>query len=436
MDIEKVKRYSLAELTLLALFAMGLLAAWIIVKARDHVPLSAPIALDGTGLSVSVPVGTGWEHTPAWGYETDNSMALLAQRRVMQSGVELRWRYVFCAPQISLQEVLKERLKETQAVVEPVEMPAGSSMEAVRISTPPQTQEPTYFFAMANLGHGRRIELQVTPEQLDFDLFYAETLLKDAALSMVYQTTEEMAAGTALLKQFYETMETAQPKEESFLISEARGRTTGFYYAKHEPDNGGAVRRIETRYYETQQFMMEGTLKIGRRQQPFNWQTRLTVPMTTGLRSYEIQADENGRLNVSSNFEAGKTLYPDPFILPEAVLSEFVRLYLEGTEESVVTLAIAGIGQVAPIRIRKIDPQEATARSEEVRTAVRVEYLHSADFFDELYFDEQRRLVGRFERQPRRPDRLWDRVEPEELRHVFGDKLKIVERSGQAEVSI
>ncbi|MHC4952118.1 MAG: hypothetical protein ACYTEU_14235, partial [Planctomycetota bacterium] len=69
MDIEKVKRYSLVEIVLLAILVVGLLIANLIVKARARVLLSEPLTLFGSGLSASMPANSGWEYTPVWQYE-------------------------------------------------------------------------------------------------------------------------------------------------------------------------------------------------------------------------------------------------------------------------------------------------------------------------------------------------------------------------------
>ncbi|MHC4962129.1 MAG: hypothetical protein ACYTGA_08415, partial [Planctomycetota bacterium] len=73
MDIKKVKRYSLIEVALLAVFMVGLLIAHLIVKHRATVVLSDLISLPGSGLSVSVPAGPGWERTATWQYEESES---------------------------------------------------------------------------------------------------------------------------------------------------------------------------------------------------------------------------------------------------------------------------------------------------------------------------------------------------------------------------
>jgi hypothetical protein len=406
---------------LLAIFAIGLLAAWMIVNIRGRVVLSAPIVLDGSGLAVSVPAGAGWEHTPAWVYESDNSMTLLAQRRLMkQAEVELRWRYMLGAAPMDLEEVLKERLAGSTAKIDALEMPAGSMMKAARVSTPGAANEPVYYIALAPLAQGRSIELHVIPKRMDFDLFYAETLLTQTAQSMIYQTTQEALAGAAMLEQFCRTKNNS-PLEESFLISESSGRTTGYFSAQQE-NRKDDIRKIVSRHYDAQQFLMESSLQFNPAEGQFTWETRLMTPMTMNPRLYQISQEDAHHLKVTSNYEKDKTLYVDSCILPELLLTEFVQLYQPSGAESVVTVVLAGTGQIVPVRVKRVSPQEAGVKLDDVSTVVRVEYLHSADYYDEFYVNNQGRVIGRFERQPRRQDRLWKQANPEEIKKMFGGK--------------
>ncbi|MHC5179733.1 MAG: hypothetical protein ACYSOS_04335, partial [Planctomycetota bacterium] len=120
MDIEIIKRYSLVEVALLAIFFIGLLTAHLIVKVRSQVILSEPIALPGSGLSVSVPDNAGWTHSAAWQYDDlENGMMLVSQftgsahsRRVV------RWNFVFVSPDISEKELLEQKAEKIDAVIQ------------------------------------------------------------------------------------------------------------------------------------------------------------------------------------------------------------------------------------------------------------------------------------------------------------------------------
>ncbi|MCE5186915.1 MAG: hypothetical protein LLF76_12395 [Planctomycetaceae bacterium] len=424
MDIEKAKHYSLAEVVLLAIFALGLAIAWALTKTRSHTPMTEPIALDGSGLRVSVPAGVGWDHT-AWAYESDNSMALLAQRRLTQRAeVELRWRYIMAIEPKTLRQVIEERLAGSAAQSKMLEMPEGTSMEAAQVTTPGPLQEPTYYIAWTSLPHGRAVELQVIPAGPDYDPLYMESLLRDTAMSMIYQMPEEMAAGVAMLERFWQDLKPAGESEEAFLIRDARGRSTGFFYAHQQAaTDPNIVRRIEARHYELQQLRLESSLEVGRGGDSLHWQTRLMVPIATGVRQYEIRKQAE-KLLVTSSLDQKKTLYSDNDLLPELLVAEFAAMVLPATQPSVLLEALAGTGQVVPVRFKRLVPQETIA-GQDAAGAVRVEYLQARDFFDEFYFDGQGTVIGRLERQPNRPDRVWQKSDVQELKKIFGDNFSI-----------
>ena len=123
MDIEKVKRYSLIEVAFLAIFMIGLLTTHLIVKFRAKVVLSDLVLLPGSGLSVSMPAGPGWERTAAWQYEeSENSMTLVGQfRQPGRGNMEVRWRYVFSTPDGSEHELLEGYAQKIGAEIQSFE---------------------------------------------------------------------------------------------------------------------------------------------------------------------------------------------------------------------------------------------------------------------------------------------------------------------------
>jgi hypothetical protein len=65
MMIGKI-RESLDKLFLLGLFAVGLGIAQYLVLVRSRIELSKPIVLPDEGLSIRLPVSTGWQSKPEW----------------------------------------------------------------------------------------------------------------------------------------------------------------------------------------------------------------------------------------------------------------------------------------------------------------------------------------------------------------------------------
>jgi hypothetical protein len=65
MMIGKI-RESLDKLFLLGLFAAGLGIAQYLVLVRSRIELSRPVVLPDEGLSIRLPVSTGWQSKPEW----------------------------------------------------------------------------------------------------------------------------------------------------------------------------------------------------------------------------------------------------------------------------------------------------------------------------------------------------------------------------------
>jgi hypothetical protein len=422
MNIDKVKRYSLAELALLIIFMIGLLLAWMVVQKRSTIVLTEPIGLTGSGLSVSLPGGAGWEYTPAWTYENDNSMVLAAQRAFSpQAVVKMTWRFEFCTSSPTLKEVLTRRLAQSNASVEMLEMPAETGMEAARVSASDGAYMTIYLVARKNLDFGRAVELQVLGSP-GIDPLYMEDLLRKTSSSLVYETPSELAAGIELQGRFFSTLGAESFENEAFLITDQRGRTTGFYVADKLSEDRD-ISEIRSRHYDAQQFRIDSTLEIGKLAAPLNWKTDLKLPGAAG-QTYHIRSRQEGGLVVTSPVGQEKVIMcSQQHLLPEILLTDFVRLLLKSDSGQVIVDVLSGTGMVVPVQIGRIDREQASAQSADVATAVRVTYLHGQNYVDELYYNKDTELIGRFERQPRRQDRLWDRSGLNELRHIFGDPL-------------
>lgn len=65
MVIGKI-RESLDKLFLLGLFAAGLGIAQYLVMVRSRIELSRPVVLPDEGLSIRLPISTGWQSKPEW----------------------------------------------------------------------------------------------------------------------------------------------------------------------------------------------------------------------------------------------------------------------------------------------------------------------------------------------------------------------------------
>lgn len=425
MDTEKIKRYSLVEVALLMIFMLGLLIAGLIVKLRARVILSDPIALPGFGLSVSIPSGPGWERTPAWQYEdAENSMTLIGQfRRPGRGQTEVRWRFVFSTPAGSERELLERQAQRIGAVIQSFgRMGQDCPLIYARMLIPSAAQDEVYM-GMMRLDANRSLELLVSSSEIGG--IHGESVLRSMVGSIQYRPGQEAADGRALMDEFLQTQANRLRRpplpDEAFLIKDAVGKNRGYYYARRSFSgyNGRRPYRVSVRQFEYNVLEFESELWFDPIEKDYRWETDLSNPRMEGTVVYEIVPDESGTLLVTCNAKEIKTFSPDRFFLPEPLLTELAKVFLQSNHSSVIVDVLAARGQLVPVHLTKLPPEKAKAKSEAVESVVRINFLCHPDSYEELLFDRSQNLLGKFEQQPGRRPRLWDAVSTESLQQIF-----------------
>ena len=106
-----IRKYSLQEVALLAMFAFGLLIASLVVALRGRIDMSEPLELPHSGLAISLPARHGWERSAGWSYDTANEFNLSARLRVGNKFAAIvHCRYFLASPEIDPEQVLTGRI--------------------------------------------------------------------------------------------------------------------------------------------------------------------------------------------------------------------------------------------------------------------------------------------------------------------------------------
>lgn len=427
MDIETIKRYSLIEIALFAVLVMGMLIASLIVKQRAKVILSAPLPLPGSGLSVSMPANPGWDSTAAWQYEeSESGMTLIAQYRNPGRGsFEVRWRYVLSTPQGSEQELLKQRAMDAGALISNFDTIGGSHpMTCATMFSGASGNAERFNLGIMRLDYNRSIELLVKSSGMNN--FYEEIIFKSLAASIQYQVPKQLADGHALMDAFLQSRPQPQEKaafpDEVFLIKDAlTGAAAGYYTATRSlyTDDEQALRQLQIRQFESKSFKLNSLLWFNPSKKDYRWKTDLIYPGRREPQVYEIQTDESGMLLVKRDIKDTKTFPSDPFFLPEPLLPELARWFLQSDSNEVIVDVVGFQGQLVSVNLEKISPEKVKAKFKNTDAAVRIVYLHARNSYEELYFDKSRNLLGKLEQQPRRGGHIWGAVPMEELQQIF-----------------
>ena len=427
MDIETIKRYSLIEIVLLAVFTMGLLIASLIVKRRANVILSAPVSVPGSGLSVSMPANTGWEHTTAWQYEeSESSLTLVGEfRNPGRGSIDVRWRYILSTPQGSEQELLKQQAMGTGVMTSDFDTVGQEHpMTYARMVSSVAGNPEEFYLGVLRLDYNRSIELLVKSSGINN--YYEETIFKSLAKSIQYQMPKQLADGRALIDTFLQSQSLPREKaafpDEAFLIKDAlTGVTLGYYAATHSLYTGDEqiLRRYHIRQFEHKYLTLDSSLWFDPFKKDYRWQTEMSYFGMKEPHVYEIETDENGALLVKCNVKKTKTFSTAQFFLPEPLLPELASRFLQSESDNVIVDVLGTMGQLVPVYLEKISPEQAKAKSEETKYIIRMTYLHVQNSYDELYYDKSRTLLGKYEQQPRRRGHIWETVSIEELQRIF-----------------
>ena len=70
-EIYESKKYGIDKIAFLGMFIISILIAQLIVTANSKIIFSDRIELAHSGLSLSIPIGRGWQSTGKWQYENN-----------------------------------------------------------------------------------------------------------------------------------------------------------------------------------------------------------------------------------------------------------------------------------------------------------------------------------------------------------------------------
>lgn len=427
MDMETIKRYSLIEIVLLAIFMMGMLIASLIVKRRNKVVLSDPLPLTGSGLSVSMPANPGWEFTSAWQYEGfESNMVLVGQYRSPGRGtIEVRWQYLLSTPQGSEQALLNQQAERAGAVVMDFET-AGQAhpMTFARMLSGVPGDREEFYLGILRLDYNRSIELLVKSPEMSF--FYEESIFRALAKSIQYEPSQQLAEGRVLMDTFLQSQSKTQGQaafpDESFVIKDPlRGDIAGYYAMSHslDTDEEQTLSRIQIRQFKNKSFKLDSSLWFDPLGRNYRWRSDVMRPGITATLKYEILKDQTRGLSIKRDVKGTRTFPGGQFFLPEPLLPELARWFLKSNSNEVVVDVIRFQGQLVPVCLKKISLEKGEMNFADADTAVLIQFLHARNSYEKLFFDKSLNLLGKIEQESGRGAYIWISSSMEEIQRIF-----------------
>lgn len=425
---------SLSNVLLLGFFALGLGLAFIMVHLRSTIVLSEPIELPGEGLSVTVPVGSGWESLTNWTYERDNSFTLVSVLRD-RGLAEVRWQLRLAEKASSSEDLLRRYAARFAGQAGEIQV-FDSAVPFAWLYLFPRTSDEELLLAVSVLEGNRVLLLQI---RCYAEPLYIRELFEYMAAGVQVHTDPRRAEGIKLTKQladqyYQDWQEELKDQPMAFLIRTANGTPIGYAKISAVEPNSSDSLQTELRYEEfysnssgasrtANQFLAADDLS------EYAWTSAHGIRRKADRTTLRFQND--GSLEIRDSFGRQETCWPAPGAVPEILLPLLTRLMPDASESDALIDIISSTGSIVPTVVSKMNPLTVSRKEESTRYAVKVDFLHEPANYEEYYFDQKMNLLGKYENYPSQTPRLWERTTEKDLMAHFGNLPETQENSAK-----
>jgi hypothetical protein len=429
-----IKKYSLAELALLGLFILGLFLSYLIVSLRGRIELSEAFKLDFSNFSLSLPTGEGWQASQGWEYQTDNFFSLASVFHISgRVNAVVQCRYFLAAASLLPEEQLEASIRKAGVkVLERGQLQGELDVYWAKVETTELGN--IVFFGYGVLPGQRLLEVEAVS--------FVDPKLAEAAFAAVVESIEFFDdPGQASGERFIEHLREIGASE---LVAAEVGASSQRVYvtAKGEEVEGfmvdlirqldqgqvGEVTRIQRLHY-TSNDKVSGNciIEFNDSFDEFIWDSRHSRKGVQSISHVHTTLYKQGNMEVKSPGSGKeKTSWPSQRLLPEALLEPAAKAFLDFGEDEVVFDVIFSRGIVVPVRISKMGLTDIKGKRGEAAYVVQIDFLHQAERYQQIYFDAEKKILGKQER--RQIFLMWDRVDIETLEARFPDWRKEVEK--------
>ncbi len=404
MADNKKRRFIAEKVALPAVLAISLLAAKVLVNQRSAIRLSAPIELGYSGLSVSMPLGNGWQCEGKWVYQ-ENSFAVSS---IFLAGSGMARPYARCHYLLASQPgTPQERFIRNRGhigeedVVETGRTEAGAHIvDWAKIKVGVSESELGLFeiiFGVCKLAAGRELEIEIFQPVEEQGL--GQRAFDEIVKSIIFSDNGLLQAGEQIVSEVRNEGlgniltggSVAVPETTFFAIADAHDRTIGFTMDALVPGTNEEPNVKGASYYYVGGPLADEQVGFFRGDSAFEKYTwRVESISRKGSIGVEMFS-EGGVLEVrrlrgdreNSEYVLGKSAVPD--ILLEPVLRKIV----DSNREDMIMDVIRSDGTITPVRIERMEHIEKGLGI----NALKLQLLDGHGHWQRIYFDEDNRLV-------------------------------------------
>ncbi len=443
MTIEsKYKSYH--SLALLLILIIGLGAGQIIVTSRSKISLSDQIKLKGYPVSVSLPAGSGWQTMENWKYDYNNGDRYLLEARLIERGratAAVRYTYVLGPNVKDPEEYFGKKLSASAAQVHDQGTIINDDFEIIwaQISRPVSTSEDNVetqitpadtFIAVMHYGNTKMMDIEAVTAG---DSELAEKLFEAVSKSVTFKSSKMQERGkifvdglNADVLRFHHGGDTF---ENIFVIEDKAGNEHGFsasVFSTPTDPNNQPLLEAKSFYVLKHRLLsvsMKSSFETSTGLDSFFWQSQYQAARRNRSFSRLVTLEPDGKMTVAGlSRKSQQSLYTSENVISEVLLDDVCRLFLgfgDSKNEAVIEI-ITSNGDIIPA-VLSIPDTPFSRRYENAEFTVRIVLLDSQNRSMELYFDDEKNIIGKLDNTYSFGSLYWKPSDRETIRETFGE---------------
>jgi hypothetical protein len=434
-DDNKTTNHIARTIALPALLVISLLVAKLVMHSKTNktnLRLSAPINLNRSGLSVSMPSGNGWQCEEKWSFENRsfNVSSIFASGLNERSYAQCRYLLA------SGEETPKERLGRDYSGIKLIV--TGQLTEdnlTVNWASTNTNSGVEIILGVCELSDGRQLEIEIL--QGASELNPAKDIFEKIVKSIRFSDNGLLRAGTRLISNIRALgLDIAAGNSNKlpasmFTIADSYNKTIGFamdamVLVKKEADttiNAADYYYLRGTVTNEQVGFFRGSTDL----RQFVW--RVEMSSRTRKKGIEMTADSGKltirRLRTGSPFdkrtgsdtgecELGETAVPD------IVLEPILTNALDSNEQAFIIDIITSEGDVIPVYLEKSPPPNGQTDS----NSIRLEWLDGRSYWQQNYYDDSGNPTKKVLKQE--STYTFNRTDANEIATIFPERADLV----------
>jgi hypothetical protein len=405
-----LKKLEADKIALLGLFVLALLIGQLIVKKRSALIFSEPIELAHSGLSISIPVGNGWESERKWQYHENafslSSYFIIGSTKPAALAV---CRYILAAESISPETWFEQKAVELNGVIEEINriQKDNLNIDWAQIEHPDTIL--SIFLGTVELPYDRQLNIEV--HQMTLETGLAEKVFTRVIESLVLEDKQQLNNGIETIAKIkskgLNSFLDNQSKQTNFLIQNLLNRSVGFaieVLINSDSNDNFNIEAASHLYLTEPDKQEQGAFFRGKNNlEEFIWQSRAVV---MGKQTYtKTILYENGIITVirNSNLQTYEKSYNfGPTMIPEIFIESILSQMLQDNFKEITIDIIDSDGAIIPMFASFIESREDISADEDAAYVVKLELMGEQDLSELVYLDQNKQISRVILQQPRK----------------------------------